>query len=430
MAVYFLKLGDNATSLDLNIFYVLNAILLLFGALSWIAVILSKNSKYYFDLKDFKSENYYSLILQNDMELNDKSVGRNNDSHKYNYDNNNNDKNYDNNNNKKNINDYKIMKIFANEDNIKKKKKNIYSNKSYKRNQMSPRYLHQSTEKSLEEAFLPKSDTFVEENNSFFLDDTGGNRSEENLNSRTDHANGSSRNGSNSNNNSDDNDNHSSDNKNDNDFNRHTNIDNNFDHDGINNNVKCDNYVTKSKFNSSYSSNKGNGDIINKSIQNGNSNINNSNNSNDNNNDNNNNSNNNNIINDNNNSSNNNNIDNDNDSFDNSQLKSNFLKERNTKLFITNDKKEFSQIHFLCIALFIIMFCSIFQASFFAFVTSSVEKRDIEQILYFDRLFADLLGRPLTRFSRPFFLKVFTLFHFFYSFFILFFLYSFLSCMG
>ena len=70
---------------------------------------------------------------------------------------------------------------------------------------------------------------------------------------------------------------------------------------------------------------------------------------------------------------------------------------------VVSDKRE---IYPLCIALFIIMFCSVFQASFFAFVTSTVEGRDIEQILYFDRLFADLLGRPLARFSRPSFLQV------------------------
>ena len=60
----------------------------------------------------------------------------------------------------------------------------------------------------------------------------------------------------------------------------------------------------------------------------------------------------------------------------------------------------------LCLALFVVMFCSIFQASFFAYVTSS-SGREIEQILYFVRLFADLVGRPLTRLPRPFFLKVF-----------------------
>lgn len=59
----------------------------------------------------------------------------------------------------------------------------------------------------------------------------------------------------------------------------------------------------------------------------------------------------------------------------------------------------------LCLALVITIFCSIFQASFFAYVDSP-DGRDIEQILYFVRLFSDLLGRPLTRMPRPWFLKV------------------------
>lgn len=51
-------------------------------------------------------------------------------------------------------------------------------------------------------------------------------------------------------------------------------------------------------------------------------------------------------------------------------------------------------------ALFIVMFFSILQAPFFAYVTSPVKGRNIEQILYFVRLFSDLLGRPLTRMFR------------------------------
>jgi hypothetical protein len=84
------------------------------------------------------------------------------------------------------------------------------------------------------------------------------------------------------------------------------------------------------------------------------------------------------------------------------------LKSENNKINMKNSikKKEFSRISPLCAALFIIMFCSILQASFFAYVTSSTEGRDIEQILYFDRLFSDLLGRPLTRCFRPTCLKV------------------------
>jgi len=58
----------------------------------------------------------------------------------------------------------------------------------------------------------------------------------------------------------------------------------------------------------------------------------------------------------------------------------------------------------LCLALTITMWCSIFQASFFAYVDSP-QGRDIEQILYFIRLFSDLAGRPLTRVPRPWFLR-------------------------
>lgn len=58
----------------------------------------------------------------------------------------------------------------------------------------------------------------------------------------------------------------------------------------------------------------------------------------------------------------------------------------------------------LCLALIITMWCSIFQASFFAYVDSP-QGRDIEQLLYFIRLFSDLAGRPLTRVPRPWFLK-------------------------
>ena len=58
----------------------------------------------------------------------------------------------------------------------------------------------------------------------------------------------------------------------------------------------------------------------------------------------------------------------------------------------------------LCIALIVVMWCSIFQASFFAYVNSP-DGREIEQILYFTRLFADLVGRPLTRLPRPYFIQ-------------------------
>jgi hypothetical protein len=76
------------------------------------------------------------------------------------------------------------------------------------------------------------------------------------------------------------------------------------------------------------------------------------------------------------------------------------------KAQITSREREKQRILPLRLALFVIMFFSIFQASFFAYVTSSVKHRDIEQILYFVRLFSDLLGRPLTRVLRFSFLKV------------------------
>jgi hypothetical protein len=76
------------------------------------------------------------------------------------------------------------------------------------------------------------------------------------------------------------------------------------------------------------------------------------------------------------------------------------------KAQISSREREKQRILPLRLALFVIMFFSIFQASFFAYVTSSVKHRDIEQILYFVRLFSDLLGRPLTRVLRFSFLKV------------------------
>lgn len=80
--------------------------------------------------------------------------------------------------------------------------------------------------------------------------------------------------------------------------------------------------------------------------------------------------------------------------------------EETVKSQLSSREKEQQRILPLRLALFIIMFFSIFQASFFAYVTSSVKHRDIEQILYFVRLFSDLLGRPLTRVMRFPFLKV------------------------
>ena len=64
------------------------------------------------------------------------------------------------------------------------------------------------------------------------------------------------------------------------------------------------------------------------------------------------------------------------------------------------EEQERIRIMPLCAALFIVMFFSILQAPFFAYVTSPVKGRNIEQILYFVRLFSDLLGRPLTRMFR------------------------------
>lgn len=68
-------------------------------------------------------------------------------------------------------------------------------------------------------------------------------------------------------------------------------------------------------------------------------------------------------------------------------------------------KAQFRRLFPLCLALFLIIFCSIFQSSFFCYVSSS-GGRDIEQILYFVRALSDLVGRPLTRLPRPFFLQV------------------------
>ncbi len=62
----------------------------------------------------------------------------------------------------------------------------------------------------------------------------------------------------------------------------------------------------------------------------------------------------------------------------------------------------------LCLALFLTMTTSIFQASFFAYASSTDTSgnTNIEQILYFTRLFLDLAGRPLaTLLPRPWFVK-------------------------
>jgi hypothetical protein len=69
------------------------------------------------------------------------------------------------------------------------------------------------------------------------------------------------------------------------------------------------------------------------------------------------------------------------------------------------EEEMFFAICVLSVALFVTMWSSIFQASFFAYVNST-SGRDIEQILYFTRLFCDLIGRPLTFFPRPVWFQV------------------------
>eukprot|EP01035_Chromulina_nebulosa_P023934 gene23934-31064_t len=72
---------------------------------------------------------------------------------------------------------------------------------------------------------------------------------------------------------------------------------------------------------------------------------------------------------------------------------------------LTQREDVFNTVSPLCAALFVTMWSSIFQASFFAYVNSvSSESRNIEKTLYFIRLICDLLGRPLTFLPRPAFL--------------------------
>lgn len=67
----------------------------------------------------------------------------------------------------------------------------------------------------------------------------------------------------------------------------------------------------------------------------------------------------------------------------------------------------FQTVSPLCAALFVTMWSSIFQASFFAYVDSvSSDSRNIEKTLYFIRLLCDLAGRPLALLTRPYFLAV------------------------
>ena len=58
----------------------------------------------------------------------------------------------------------------------------------------------------------------------------------------------------------------------------------------------------------------------------------------------------------------------------------------------------------LCVALFLTMSTSVFQSAFFAYCKSP-HGRNIEQILYFTRLFSDLAGRPLSLLPRPMFIR-------------------------
>ena len=82
----------------------------------------------------------------------------------------------------------------------------------------------------------------------------------------------------------------------------------------------------------------------------------------------------------------------------------NWLKSQESNSTKSMRSNVYNEVLPLCFALVITMWCSIFQASFFAYVDSPTG-RDIEQILYFVRLFSDLLGRPLTRFYRPSFIQ-------------------------
>mmetsp|Transcript_53057 Transcript_53057/g.147184 ORF Transcript_53057/g.147184 Transcript_53057/m.147184 type:complete len:344 (-) Transcript_53057:138-1169(-) len=56
------------------------------------------------------------------------------------------------------------------------------------------------------------------------------------------------------------------------------------------------------------------------------------------------------------------------------------------------------------VAIFLNIWTSIFSAAFFAYVQPA-GKTDVEIILYFTRLFSDLIGRPLARCPRPWFCK-------------------------
>jgi hypothetical protein len=59
----------------------------------------------------------------------------------------------------------------------------------------------------------------------------------------------------------------------------------------------------------------------------------------------------------------------------------------------------------LCNVLFVTMFTSIFQGVFFVYAKSDKGHSNVEQYLYFTRLFCDLLGRPLAALPRPSFVR-------------------------
>lgn len=65
----------------------------------------------------------------------------------------------------------------------------------------------------------------------------------------------------------------------------------------------------------------------------------------------------------------------------------------------------FWKVYPYCLALFITLFSSILTASFFGYIKSP-NGWDISQIMYFTRLFCDLMGRPLTLVLRPRFVTV------------------------
>jgi len=82
------------------------------------------------------------------------------------------------------------------------------------------------------------------------------------------------------------------------------------------------------------------------------------------------------------------------------------LKETGAEPAVGEEDKEFiaHAIGHCRASLYLTMFSSIFTAAFFAYVTST-DDNDIEQILYFTRLFCDLFGRPITRLPRPDFIR-------------------------